>query len=102
MSDSTCPKCGTECHRDEADVGVGVIYGPWGCPGCGWSENPEYDHSEGKPPAAADHPGRYVDQFGNAHSLERMKEDVSRFGLDPAVIDDAFKDVTEPKQEGAP
>lgn len=38
-----CPHCGTECWRDSADVGVGTIYGPWGCPGCGWSESPKYD-----------------------------------------------------------
>lgn len=34
-----CPECGSEhCSRDEADVGVGVIYGPWRCGDCGWSE----------------------------------------------------------------
>ncbi len=38
-----CPKCSTPCHRDEVDVGVGIISGPYGCPGCGWSEDFEYD-----------------------------------------------------------
>jgi hypothetical protein len=41
-----CPKCGTNC--DSVDVGVGIMYGPYGCPGCGWSEDSEYDLSEGK------------------------------------------------------
>ncbi len=45
-----CPKCGEECHRDEVDVGVGVIHGPYGCPGCGWSEDDEYDLSDGRDP----------------------------------------------------
>lgn len=31
----TCPKCGEECYREEVDVEIGVIYGPWHCPnGC--------------------------------------------------------------------
>jgi DNA-directed RNA polymerase subunit RPC12/RpoP len=34
-----CPKCGTECMRDDVDVVAGILYGPWGCPGCGWSED---------------------------------------------------------------
>ncbi len=41
-----CPKCLRACDRDEVDVGVGVIHGPWGCR-CGWSEDPRYDSSEG-------------------------------------------------------
>jgi hypothetical protein len=24
-----CPRCKADCDRDEIDVGVGVIYGPW-------------------------------------------------------------------------
>ena len=39
-----CPECGTECGRDEVDVGVGTMYGPYGCV-CGWSESPEYSHT---------------------------------------------------------
>lgn len=86
-----CPKCGEECFRDEVDVGVGVIYGPWGCPGCGWSSNPEYDHSDGKACKAQEEMSNYyVDQYGNAHNKERMKENVQRFGIDPKVIDDVF------------
>lgn len=43
-----CEKCETSCERDEVDVGVGIIYGPWGCPNCGWSEDPKYDLSDGQ------------------------------------------------------
>ena len=39
----TCPNCGAECDRDEVDNGVGVEYGPWRCPGCGWGESYELD-----------------------------------------------------------
>jgi len=46
-----CKKCGQECYRESVDVGVGVIHGPWGCPCCGWSDDPEYDCSEGESPA---------------------------------------------------
>ena len=45
-----CPKCGTECDRDEVDVGIGVVTGPWGCSGCGWSEYERYDLSNGQDP----------------------------------------------------
>ena len=38
-----CPNCKEDCGRDEVDVGVGVIYGPWGCGCCGWSEDPRYN-----------------------------------------------------------
>lgn len=41
-----CPNCGQPCGRDEADVGVGIIYGPWGCP-CGWSESERFNVSDG-------------------------------------------------------
>ena len=44
-----CPRCGSECCRDEVDVGVGVMIGPWGC-ACGWSEDSRYDLSDGKSP----------------------------------------------------
>ena len=59
-----CPKCSTECHRDEADVGVGIIYGPYGCPGCGWSEDPHYDRTARNP---VDANGGVTDQFGGYH-----------------------------------
>jgi hypothetical protein len=61
-----CPKCGEECDRDEVDVGVGVIYGPYGC-GCGWSEDPNYDYSEGPSPQQLEHPDFYVDSKGGLY-----------------------------------
>jgi hypothetical protein len=43
----TCPRCGADdCWRDEVDVGIGVMHGPYGCP-CGWSEDERYDITGG-------------------------------------------------------
>jgi len=64
-----CPKCGREAWRDEADVGVGIIYGPYGCP-CGWSESPEYDLSEG-PRVTPE--GYVVDQWGGATPVREAR-----------------------------
>ena len=62
----TCPKCGNDdCWRDSVDVGVGVIFGPWGCPMCGWSESEEYDLSDGRSPL--DEKGGAIDQYGGYH-----------------------------------
>lgn len=35
----SCPACkSTHGVRDEVDVGVGTIYGPYRCEDCGWNE----------------------------------------------------------------
>lgn len=34
----TCPVCGGRASRPEADVGVGIIFGPASCENCGWVE----------------------------------------------------------------
>jgi predicted nucleic-acid-binding Zn-ribbon protein len=61
-----CPKChSTEIWQESADVGVGVIYGPMGCPECGWSEAEEYDLSDGRSPV--DERGGVIDQYGGYH-----------------------------------
>lgn len=39
-----CPECGAACARDEVNVEVGMIYGPYGC-SCGWSEDERYRHN---------------------------------------------------------
>lgn len=65
METMNCPKCQEECYRDEVDVGVGVVTGPWGCSGCGWSESEEYDLSSGKDPV--DERGGAIDQYGGYH-----------------------------------
>ena len=59
----TCPRCGNDdCWRDEADVGVGIMYGPYGCPCCGWSEDERYDVTSGPKTE-----GTYtLDQWGGA------------------------------------
>jgi len=74
-----CPKCSEELYRDEVDIGVGVIHGPYGCSNCGWSESPEYDCLNGPCEAQKDYPGRVVDQFGSAHSPQRMMEERALF-----------------------
>lgn len=47
MEKMICEACGEDCYRESVDVGVGVLHGPFGCPRCGWSEDPDYDSSEG-------------------------------------------------------
>lgn len=78
MNDLTmnCPKCGDNCMRDEVDIGVGTIYGPFGCQ-CGWSESEEYDRSNGESPANIAEAGsdRVTDQFGVSYSKTRMAEE---------------------------
>jgi len=73
-----CPHCGEECDRHAVDVGVGVIHGPWGCPGCGWSEYPEYDCREG---VRADGEDRVLDQYGASHHVDRLGGQLVLAGL---------------------
>lgn len=62
-----CPVCGEDCWRDSVDIGVGIIYGPWGCP-CGWSESDEYNQLiEGN--QEPDRLGGYKDQWGGYHPV---------------------------------
>lgn len=90
-----CEKCGeTELWRDSVDVGVGTIYGPWGCPRCGWSEDDEYDLSEGRSPV--DEKGGAIDQFGGYHPpgssmalAYRHAESGSDVGGSPTASSDA-------------
>lgn len=58
-----CPKCGCDAARDEVDVEVGIIYGPWGC-FCGWCENAYYDSTQGESQAQRDHPDFIIDTLG--------------------------------------
>lgn len=57
-----CPRCQRPASRDEVDVGVGTICGPFGCY-CGWSEDEWYDVSDG-PKLTAE--GYELDQWGGA------------------------------------
>lgn len=61
-----CPKCDEHCKRDEVDVGVGILTGPWGCPRCGWSESAEYDQHNPLN-VGPDERGGFKDQFGGYH-----------------------------------
>lgn len=87
-----CPKCGEEdLYRDEVDVGVGIIYGPYGCM-CGWSENPYYDGSNGPSPAQLEELNdRYVDQYGNSHSIPRIVTKLEKFGIPEGITRPVFK-----------
>lgn len=67
-----CPRCGGECWRDSADVGVGVIYGPWGCP-CGWSESADYDVTGGP---RLDAHGNQLDQWGGATPPQIVESEI--------------------------
>ncbi len=61
-----CPKCGEiDLPRDSVHNGVGMVYGPYGCPQCAWSEDEEYDLSSGKNPV--DDKGGAIDQYGSYH-----------------------------------
>lgn len=66
-----CPHCGEKCDQDSVDIGVGRMYGPWGCSYCGWSEYPEYDSREGVIRDPDDNT-RVYDQFGVSHCAERV------------------------------
>lgn len=85
-----CPRCGEECWRDDVDVGIGVLYGPWGCSCCGWSEDRYYDRSEGPSQAQREHPDHYVDAQGNMTPLSAIAEKLDHFGLPGEEIVDAF------------
>ena len=87
IENQACPRCGDECYRDEVDVGVGVIYGPYGCPFCGWSEDSDYDSSSGMWSRSPEWPGRYLDQFGTAHSVSRKMEGTA-MSLEAGVLVD--------------
>lgn len=60
--DGICPRCDeAELYRDSVDIGVGVIFGPCGCPRCGWSEDSEYDLARG---GGVQADGSYLDPYG--------------------------------------
>ena len=69
MAEQICPNCGCECERESVDVGVGIIYGPWGCH-CGWSEDDFYNQLTGP----KYHNWIFVDQYGMGHPTIRKAE----------------------------
>lgn len=73
-----CPHCGEPCDREEVDVDVGVIHGPWGCAGCGWSSDSAYDSRDGVRPDGDD---RVFDQYGVSHHTSRIGGMAVRAGL---------------------
>jgi hypothetical protein len=69
-----CPRCKLPAYRDEADVGVGIIFGPFGCP-CGWSESAEYDVSAGP---KLNGQGYELDQWGGATPPQILGSEIRR------------------------
>ena len=82
-----CPKCKNDCDRDEVDVGVGVIYGPYGCYHCGWSEDPYYDSSKGLSQADKDNPGMLHDSLGGAMRRTAVEDRMRHFGIPIDLLD---------------
>jgi len=92
-----CPKCESECDRDEADVGVGVIHGPWGCWSCGWSEDSRYDSSAGTSEAQRESgDGRYIDPCGGSTSIGRLVQSAGWFGIPAGSVHEVFKESIMP------
>ena len=85
-----CPKCNSECDRDEVDIDVAVQCGPYGCPSCGWSEWPEYDCSEGASPKQQANPEWYVDQWGGMQRISAIAASAERFGIPREVTEQVF------------
>jgi len=77
-----CENCGAECIRDEIDVGVGIIHGPYGCNSCGWSESPEYDSSKGLSPKEIENPEYFVDPQGGMQKKSAILGKLEHFGVD--------------------
>lgn len=93
-----CPNCGAECARDEADIGVGVIYGPWGCYACGWSEAPEYDSRNG---AKLDGPDRVFDPLGGSIFLSPTSpHEIARVVPAQLVSDATYETWTPTAEDG--
>lgn len=81
-----CLNCNEQCDRDEVDVGVGIIYGPYGCGYCGWSESEEYDRSKGKSKYEQENPEWIVTPTGNAYRKSALEDKLKHFGIDPKEI----------------
>lgn len=69
-----CPECGTkDLWRESADVGVGIIYGPYGCD-CGWSEDSKYNIQKG----ALKQDGSCIDQYGGIYPKDSLIAKINR------------------------
>jgi hypothetical protein len=91
MSDPSCPECNEDLDRIEVDIGVGIEYGPYGCPSCGWSADTVYNRLAGTNLATQADPKRWVDQWGVSHSRKRLREGLERFGLG-ALMEELFEE----------
>lgn len=87
--DPRCPNCGDDSlDRESVDVGVGFIYGPWGCYSCGWSSDARFDRSQGPAPADAEYPDHILTPTGVAHHKGRIEETLhDRFGIKVDLVE---------------
>ena len=83
-----CPNCGDQCMRESVDVGVGIMYGPWGCM-CGWSEDPRYNSLDGPSDEQQRHPDAHVSSTGMIYPrgyFDRLSDTINnRFGTNVDV-----------------
>ena len=85
-----CPRCGgCDLYREDVDIGVGTLFGPWGCPDCGWSEDTAYDIDFD---GGVQENGSYRDPYGcllpATNPIAKMlakeaREECARRGIDP-------------------
>lgn len=62
MEPDKCPSCGgSDLRRDEVHNGVCMLYGPFGCADCGWSEDSRYDCQDGP----IENEWGTINQYGN-------------------------------------
>ncbi len=87
-----CAACGEETWQESVDVGVGVIYGPAGCPNCGWSEDPDYDLSTSD---GIKEDGSAVDQFGGIYPKDSMEAKARRDVALDEFTDSEMKHIEE-------
>lgn len=93
----TCPRCGGPLDRDEVDVGVGVIYGPAGCPACFWTENDVSNNplADMKGDADFNHQEAELQLARGSFKLaeeenERLRAEVARLRAEAGTINDAL------------
>jgi|SRR6185312_790989 len=69
-----CPNCDfSDCYRDEVDIGVGIQYGPWICPVCGWYEGHDLDSAIEALQVALDKPSKAALKLGATYDQIRSE-----------------------------
>jgi hypothetical protein len=99
-----CPHClpeESDLDCESVDVGVGIIYGPWYCNACGWSELGTYEERQRNVPA-----GWYQDRGGNLINKERERSEIqtglARLGLPTDLADHLYPNDPDPQPQPTP